>query len=164
MSTDQITFSKELLKGRIAETIFEQMFGEAGCFTILKFGYENILPEIAHHQNFINGKQTLEIIRRAPDFAVIDNHSKKNQVFLIEVKFQKIFNPTWALEAAQKMMKSWSPAYLFIVTPNGFYMNMAADVINVHGVMNNLSHPCVSLELQDKYLKLLNEFIIVSKP
>lgn len=73
MNHDSIDFSRNLVKGRIAETLFEQMLRDAGCFTILAFGYESVLPELAHRQNDLHAEETMEIIRRAPDFAVINN-------------------------------------------------------------------------------------------
>ena len=51
MKNDQIYFSEQLTKGRIAETLFEQMLRDAGGFTILAFGYESVLPELAHRQH-----------------------------------------------------------------------------------------------------------------
>lgn len=44
---NNISFTKNLIKGKIAEIIFENMLREAGIFTILHFGYEYILPELA---------------------------------------------------------------------------------------------------------------------
>lgn len=85
MNYNPITFSRNLVKGRIAETLFEQMLRDAGCFTILSFGYENIIPELAHRQQDMRAQETLEIIRRAPDFAVINNNT--HDVSLIEVKY-----------------------------------------------------------------------------
>ena len=35
------TFIKDLIKGKIAEIIFEQMFRESGRYTILHSGYES---------------------------------------------------------------------------------------------------------------------------
>jgi hypothetical protein len=37
-------FIKDLVKGKIAEIIFEQMFRESGRYTILHSGYEYTLP------------------------------------------------------------------------------------------------------------------------
>ena len=45
-------FSHELIKGKIAELIFEMMFREAGRFTS-SFGYEYTLPEIAQYQHLL---------------------------------------------------------------------------------------------------------------
>lgn len=160
MNYDPIDFSRNLVKGRIAETIFEQMFRDAGCFTILAFGYENVLPELAHRQNEINFAETMEIIRRAPDFAVIDN--KSHDVHLVEVKYMANPKSEWILRDAKRMVESWKPSYLFLVTPNGFFFDKAGDILKTEKI-SPLTHPHISKELQDKYIKILNEFITHSK-
>ena len=48
MSTN-ITFARNLVKGKIAETIFAQMLRGAKDFTILEFGYEKIVPELVQN-------------------------------------------------------------------------------------------------------------------
>ena len=87
MNYDPIDFSKNLVKGRIAETLFEQMLRDTGLYTILAFGYENIIPELMHRQHDMKTEKTMEVIRRAPDFAVINNNT--HDVHLIEVKYRK---------------------------------------------------------------------------
>ena len=152
-----LEFSKQLLKGRIAETIFEQMFRDARAYTVLAFGYENILPELAHSQDKVHAEETMEIIRRAPDFAVIDN--KSHDVYLIEVKYMANPNQDFILKAAQRMTESWKPSHLFLATPKGFYFGRASEVLENNGVMEKLSESWISFELQNKYLELLNQFI-----
>lgn len=158
MTYDPIDFSKKLIKGRIAETLFEQMLRDTGCFTILAFGYENILPELVHRQNDIHAQETMEIIRRAPDFAVINN--KTHEVHLIEVKYMMNPREDWILRDAERMYKSWKPSHLFLITPEGFFFDKANTIIEKKGFMSRLDHPEIPKELQDKYIKLLNEFII----
>ncbi len=48
MSTkqDAIEFTKNLVKGRIAETIFEQMLLATENYTVLKGGYEDLFHQI----------------------------------------------------------------------------------------------------------------------
>jgi hypothetical protein len=161
MNYDSLTFSKNLIKGRIAETIFEQMLRDAECFTILSFGYENIVPELANRHNDIKAKETMEVIRRAPDFAVINNET--HEVHLIEVKYMMSHNPEWILEDAKRMYQSWKPSYLFIATPNGFFFDKASNIVKNNGEIAKLEHPRLPKELQDKYTKLLNEFIDQNK-
>jgi hypothetical protein len=157
MNYDPINFSKNLVKGRIAETLFEQMMRDAGCFTILSFGYENIIPELAHRQNDMKAQETMEIIRRAPDFAVINNDT--HDVFLIEVKYLMSPTPETILKDAKRMFESWKPSYLFIATPGGFFFDKAATIVENNGIIQHFIHPQIPAELQDKYIKLLNEFI-----
>lgn len=156
MSYDQIDFSKNLIKGRIAETLFEQMLRDTGHFTILAFGYESVLPELAHRQNDIQAEETMEIIRRAPDFAVIDN--KTHEVYLIEVKYMMNPKTEWILRDADRIYQSWKPSYLFLVTPEGFYFDKASDIVEKQKI-TKLEEEVIPKELQDKYIKLLNEFI-----
>lgn len=157
MNYDPIGFSRKLVKGRIAETLFEQMLRDAGCFTILAFGYESVLPELAHRQHDMQAEETMEIIRRAPDFAVINNQT--HEVHLIEVKYMKNPRTEWILRDAVRMYESWKPSYLFLATPNGFFFDKANKIIERGGVVDKLVHPQISDELQAKYTKLLNEFI-----
>ena len=157
MNYDPVGFSRKLVKGRVAETLFEQMLRDAGCFTILAFGYESVLPELAHRQRDIQTEETMEIIRRAPDFAVINNET--HDVHLIEVKYTKHPSMKWILRDAVRMYESWKPSYLFLATPIGFFFDKASDIIEHGGNINKLSHPKIPSELQARYIDLLNEFI-----
>ena len=38
---NNVLFARNLVKGKIAETIFAQMLRETNQFTVLEFGYEN---------------------------------------------------------------------------------------------------------------------------
>lgn len=157
MGQNTIQFSKELIKGKIAELVFEQMLREAGCFTILAFGYENILPELMHRQCDMQDKETMEIIRRAPDFAVINNET--HDVTLIEVKYRRQYRSSDILEVAKRMHMSWKPSYLFLVTPDKFYFDKVQTIIKENGKIGKLVHKDIPEELQQRYLELLNKFI-----
>lgn len=157
MNYDPINFSRQLIKGRIAETLFEQMLRDAGGFTILAFGYESVLPELAHRQHDIQAEETMEIIRRAPDFAVIDN--KTHDVHLIEVKYRMNPDSNNILKVAKLMHESWKPAYLFLATPEGFFFDKASAIVENDGKIGRLNYPQIDEELQRKYTALLNQFI-----
>ncbi len=149
----EIEFTKNLIKGRAAETIFAQMLRETKKFTVLEFGYEKIVPELVQ-SDFVND-QTIETIRRAPDFAVINRGTK--EVKLIEVKFQKRLSESFTLIAARKMMEAWNPSYLFIVSEDGFFFDDIKTIVENNGKISPLNHPFISKELQEKYLNLLRE-------
>jgi hypothetical protein len=158
MKYNPIEFSINLIKGRIAETLFEQMLRDTGHFTILAFGYESVIPELAHRQHDIHVQETMEIIRRAPDFAVINNES--HEVYLIEVKYMMRPRTEWILNDAKRMHESWKPSYLFLATPNGFFFDKASVIVEKKGIISKLNNPKISKELQEKYTKILNQFII----
>lgn len=157
MPYDATDFSRKLVKGRVAETLFEQMLRDTGKFTMLAFGYENVLPELAHRQHDLHAEEAMEIIRRAPDFAVINNQT--HDVHLIEVKYMMNPRADWILRDAVRMFESWKPAHLFLATPDGFFFDKASDIIKNHGVISPLNHPDIPPVLQAKYVALLNEFI-----
>jgi len=154
---NNIDFSKQLIKGKIAEMIFEQMLREVGMFTVLAFGYENILPELMNRQHDMKTEQTMEIIRRAPDFAVINNQS--HEVSLIEVKYRKSFTKENILKEAERMFVSWKPSYLFVATKDEFYFGKVKDIIENAGEIQALEHVYIPKELQEKYIQLLNKFM-----
>ena len=158
MNYDPINFSKQLVKGRIAETLFEQMHRDAGGFTILAFGYESVIPELAHRQHDLGAEATMEIIRRAPDFAVIDN--KTHEVRLIEVKYRMHPSVADNQKCAKRMHDSWKPSCLFLATPKGFFFDKVSTIVENKGAIAPLSHSHIPEELQKKYTELLNQFIV----
>ena len=151
-------FSHELVKGKIAETLFEQMYRDTKKFTVLAFGYESVLPELAQRQHDMHAEETMEVIRRAPDFAVIDIES--HEVHLVEVKYMMHMYESYVLKAARRMCDSWKPSYLFIATPKGFFCDKVIAIVENKGRTSPLNHPHIPAELQEQYIKLLNEFIV----
>jgi len=99
----------------------------------------------------------MEIIRRAPDFAVINNLT--HDVHLIEVKYLMHPTPKQILSDAKRMFNSWKPSYLFLATPIGFFFDKTSTIIEKKGKISQLNHPQIPNELQKKYTTLLNEFI-----
>lgn len=151
MINKNITFARNLVKGKIAETIFAQMLRETEKFTVLEFGYEKIIPELVGMRDDLT-----ETLRTAPDFAVIDKSSGK--VHLIEVKYQKTINAAYVLKDAARMHQSWNPSYLFIATLDGFYFGEISMIIQNQGAIPPLETTQVPAELQANYLKILQDF------
>ena len=149
-------FSKNLIKGKIAQIIFEQMFREQGEYTVIPFGYENILPEIFPQKNNYEGaKRAIDNIRNAPDYTLIS--ARKEKVFLVEVKYRRELNIEEIRNIAIKQIERWSPSFIFVATQGGFYFDLCTNIINKTWI-TKLSDRMVSRELQNKYLELLVEF------
>lgn len=148
-------FSRDLVKGRIAETIFEQMYRDTGNFTVLEFGYEKIVPELVQG-GYSEHDDIVDTLRTAPDFAVID--MRKKHVRLIEVKFRSQIRPNEILAVAERMRKNWNPSYLFVASLSGFYFGSIEDIINARGYINPLEFDEISAKIQQKYLDILREF------
>ncbi len=156
-------FSHELIKGKIAELIFELMFRETGRFTPLRFGYEYTLPELAQYQHLVEVKKVLDNISNSPDFILISNEKSgdgKMPVFTVEVKYRANPKPEELKEIAEGTLKTWNPSWLFLASPNGFFFSPCSSVVNNNGQMSRLSDNWVDEKLKAKYLELLRDFEI----
>ncbi len=157
---NNINFTQQLIKGKIAELIFAQMVRSTGAYTILEFGYENTLPSLAQmHPKSESSAATMEIIKRAPDFTII-NHVNK-EVHLVEVKYMHEIKKSAVLSIAKAIEKSWKQATLFIATPEGFYFDTVSTIIKNKGEISIFKHPKIQTKTQVEYTELLNNFIRV---
>lgn len=157
MAQNQFEFTHELVKGKIAEIVFEQMIHNTKGYTILEFGYEKVVRQLAKERKSEEAKDTIEIIRRAPDFAIINEET--HDISLIEVKYMN--NPTSqrVLAAAQDIKKSWKKSCLFVASPNGFYFDTVDNIIQNKGSIRPFTHKMISEITQKRYLEIMNEFI-----
>jgi len=151
----KITFARNLVKGKIAETIFAQMLRETNKYTVLEFGYEKLVPELVQ-QGYNENFGLIETLRSSPDFAVINN--VKKEVRLIEIKYMHSISKEYVLKAATRMHDSWNPSYLFVATLEGFYFNEINRIIDSQGEINPLMSTFVPDEIQAKYLQILIDF------
>lgn len=151
-------FARSLIKGKIAETVFAQMLRESRDFTVLEFGYEKVIPDLVQQGYEGNGenREVLEILKTAPDFAVIDHKTK--EVRLIEVKYRHSVRKDDILGIASRMHDSWNPSYLFVASEKGFFFDEVGKIIENEGKITPLEHPQIPEELQQKYLRILSDF------
>lgn len=157
--SSNIEFSKDLIKGKIAEIIFEQMFRESGRFTILRSGYEYTWSELAQYQhNFLKkAKEAMKNIRHLPDFILVNQ--ERTEVFIVEVKFQSRLNANKENKIiAEKLLKISDPSHLFVASPKGFYYSPCNKIVYNGGKIEKLSVDLIKKSVQDEYLELLNEF------
>jgi len=150
-----IQFSRELIKGRIAEVIFEQMIREEGKYTVIPFGYEHTVPTLAQYREHIDLKRVLENISDAPDFALVSED--KTKLYLVEVKYRKSLDMNDLQQKAAELLQRWNPSWIFVATPSGFYCSPSNTIV-ANGVIKELSESWVVRERQNDYLQLLNEF------
>ncbi len=153
----EIDFSKQLIKGRICEQIFNRMFIKEGKFTVIPFGYENIVPEIMQYANSANNYSLLDNVRNAPDFALISH--ERNEVYLVEVKYRSRLQEDKVKEIAEKIQDKWKQAILFLATPEGFYFDLCSNILKNEGKIPMLKTDWVSEEIQKEYSELLREFV-----
>lgn len=150
-----LKFTENLVKGRIAETIFAQLLRVAGNFTVLEFGYEKVIPELID-RNFSLNDPVVNTLRVAPDFAIIDRDT--HEVKLVEVKYRWKLEKEDTLKSANNMHTSWNPSYLFVATLDGFYFDDINTIIKNSGDITPFSHNNIPEHIQIQYLKILKDF------
>src|SRR3989338_4763843 len=106
----EIEFSRNLIKGKIAEVIFEQMMREEKRYTIIPFGYEHTMPMLAHYQHLVEIKHIIKNISEAPDFVLISED--KSKLFLVEIKYQSKLNIDKLKDHANKLLGKWCIFFL----------------------------------------------------
>lgn len=82
---DQKKYRYNMIKGRIAETLIQELFLSLN-YNVFRFGMENTIPGIMELLRGVRSDVSNDI-RRMPDF-VMQNPSTK-EVYFIEVKFRK---------------------------------------------------------------------------
>lgn len=106
---------ESLLKGRIAETLVEDLLKKAGN-KVYRFSYEAVLQNLTQSEkSFDRGSRAGKKIASIPDFLII---TKKKKPFFVEVKFRT--NPE-ALEEGllleKKLLEEFWEAKIILVTP-----------------------------------------------
>jgi len=82
LSETKSRFTDGMIKGRIAETLIEELFLSLG-YNVFRYGMENTVPGIMRLLKGVRG-DVANNIRRMPDFVV----QKDKRIFFIEVKFR----------------------------------------------------------------------------
>ncbi len=149
-------FHYKLIKGKIAEQVFELMFRAAHEFTVIPFGYESVLPTVAEFSSQGARAAVLDTIRCAPDFALIDRRLR--EVYLVEVKYRSHIDMDDIVRHASAIQDMWAHACIFVATPGGFYFDTCLNVIEKRYI-SQLRHDWIRPELQETYLEFLKEFI-----
>lgn len=152
---NQLNFSRQLIRGRITETVFEQMIRSEGRYDVIPFGYEHTVPTLAQYQHLTEIRQVMDKIADAPDFALVSGDKK--EVYLVEVKFRSTLDSAELKSQAEKMTARWNPSWLFVATPNGFFC-APCSAIAKDGTISRLSESWVTADRQSEHLALLNEF------
>src|SRR6187399_1552544 len=78
-------FRYNMIKGRIAETLIQELFLSLD-YNVFRYGMENTIPGIMELLKGVRSDVALEI-RRMPDFVM--QNPKTKDVYFIEVKFRK---------------------------------------------------------------------------
>lgn len=153
--TKEIEFARGLIRGKIAELVFERMLREEKKHEVIPFGYEHTVPTLAQYQDHVVIKKVMDNISDAPDFALISED--KTRVYLVEVKYQSILNEKELVKQAEKLLTRWDPSWLFVATPESFYCGRCSEIAET-GRIYPLPYSWAVKDRQREYLKLMNAF------
>jgi len=107
-------YSEAMLKGRMAETLCEELLRAAGN-SVYRFGYESVLQNLTQLEGkFDITTSVSERIRAIPDFIVIDTAGKPQ---FVEVKFR--WDPLAELhdntiDILERVEKYWDATMIFV--------------------------------------------------
>jgi hypothetical protein len=84
LSIKENSYRENMIKGRIAETLIEELFLTLD-YSVFRYGMENTVPGVMKRLKGVRS-DVAQNIRRMPDFVVQDK--KTGEVYFIEVKFR----------------------------------------------------------------------------
>ncbi|MDM0115872.1 hypothetical protein QTI66_27235 [Variovorax sp. J22R133] len=81
---EQIKACKDMIKGRTAEVLVEELFRLLG-YSVHRYGMENSLPSILHELGQFRNNRIIDKVRSLPDFII----TKGGAAYEIEVKYRE---------------------------------------------------------------------------
>ncbi len=84
LSDRQSKYRESMIKGRIAETLIEELFLSLD-YNVFRYGMENTVPGVMKLLKNVRS-DVADNIRRMPDFVV--QHPERKDVYFVEVKFR----------------------------------------------------------------------------
>ncbi|MBI2107284.1 hypothetical protein HYT57_04850 [Candidatus Woesearchaeota archaeon] len=84
LSKKETRYKESIIKGRIAETLIEELFLSLG-YGVFRYGMENTIPGIVGLLQGVDS-EVASNIRKMPDFVI--QHPVTKEVYFIEVKFR----------------------------------------------------------------------------
>jgi hypothetical protein len=112
-----------MIKGRIAETLIQELFLSLG-YNVFRYGMENTIPGIMELLKGVKGEVAKQI-RRMPDFVV--QHRETKAVYFIEVKFRA--SGSFALKDLPKDYP-YENAYIIVVSKKHIKCITVSDLQN----------------------------------
>ena len=122
-----------MIKGRIAETIIEELFKQMN-YEVYRFGMENTIPGFGSRSLPKKG-DIASFIRKMPDLVVV----KDGKTFFIEVKYRS--NGTFDFNNYFKGNYPYPSAYIILVTPKHIKVQKASELEKGTDFVYLGSHP-----------------------
>lgn len=150
-------YMRNLIKNKSAELIVFEMFHEMGTYVVTSCGPEMIISEVASVEKSEDLKKEVTRLHERPQLSISNIVSGAH--YLVKVKYRENPTPQMILAIAQEVATLWPTSHLCLVTPIGFFFDSCVDILKHEGDIALIDANIVSLEMQDKYLKITNDTI-----
>ena len=150
-------YLRNIIKNKSAELIAFEMFHETGMYAVTSCGSEMIISEMASIEKNEDLKKEMARLQERPQLSVSSIASGAH--YLVKVKYRENPTPQMIFAIAQEVVTLWPTSYLCLVTPIGFFFDSCSDIIEREGDIALIDASLVSPEIQDKYLKSVNDTI-----
>lgn len=109
---------ENMIKGRIAEAIIEELLKDSGN-DVYRFGYESILQNLVQRgSNFDRRNKNAHQVKSIPDFVVLNSEGNN---FFLEVKFRA--NPDWLRRdpSLRRTTEYWQPKLILVTVVKPYF-------------------------------------------
>lgn len=109
---------ENMIKGRIAEAIIEELLKASGN-DVYRFGYESILQNLVQRgSNFDHRNKNAHQVKSIPDFVVLNAEGNN---FFLEVKFRA--RPEWLLRDPflRRVTEYWQPKLILVTVTKPYF-------------------------------------------
>jgi len=150
-------YLRNIIKNKSAELIVFEMFHETGVYVVTSCGPEMIISEMASIEKSEDLKKEVTRLHERPQLSMSNTLSGAN--YLVKVKYRENPTPQMIFSIAEEVASLWPTTYLCLVTPIGFFFDSCAEILERGGDIALIDAGLISAEIQDKYLKVVNDTI-----
>lgn len=159
-------FAHNLIKGKIAEIIFELMFRESDKL-VYRFGYEYTEESLAQYRNDFKEqvKGIIDEVSSSPDFIFVgrQNEIGGRGIYVVEVKYRSETSDEELVNIAHKLTERWKSPWIFLVSKQDreFYFIPAHTISNRKGIYpeDNWLNKFINPKLIEEYKELANDWL-----
>ena len=150
-------YLRNVIKNKSAEIIVFEMFRESGMYIVAPYSQEMVLSELAAIEKSENIKGEVTRLHERPQLSI--HNLVLGTHYLVKVKYRENPTPQMILSIAEEVSRVWPGTYLCLVTPIGFFFDSCTEILEREGDIALIDTNLISPEIQDKYLKIVNDTI-----
>ena len=152
-----MSFEENLIKGKIVETIFQQMFIETDKYELYSFEATVDLSSIQHLSHHKDIQNILDGSSPVPQCIIVPKG--KDEVYIINTLYSESYHSNDLIDQARDSHDKWEYSWLFLATRYHFHFDSCWNIMNSNGHMDLLPYTWIPRDIQDKYKSLLHQFL-----